>query len=233
MKEKPEKKYRLGTSARIVKRGAMDDALMEFKGADHYERYDSSTESFDEFFKDVLAPYATIRDYVEAYYGVEKGVLVGVEYGGPARQLFEGLNSDKIFRKTVGFTLIDRRDEQEHAQDTLNDHDVVEADVFFKDGVGGLSWRTVEEWTKTNGKPDIAIERMVQGVDLIRRADLFVAILKRWLSQISDHGTLLAEIPKFMPQEERNKIPALLENVEVEEMVFSSDITKVLVRRSR
>jgi len=75
---------------------------------------------------------------------------------------------------------------------------------------------------------------MVQGVDLIRRADLYVAIVKRWLSQLAERGTLLAEIPLMMPLEERNKVAQLLQDdsLQSEEVVFSKDKTRFLFRRA-
>lgn len=230
MNERPEKKYHLGKSARILRHGATGDSVSE-RGSDiPYDFYDSNAESFDTFFSEVLAPYATIQDYAESYYGDKQGEALAVEFGGPARKLFGELNKENFYRRTAGFVLNDLRTDSEKSDDETRHHDVVEADVFFKQGADGLSWHAVEEWTSRNGKPHLAIQRMVQGVDLIRRADLFAAIVKRWLSELADGGTLFAEIPRMMPREERDKLPTLFEELDAEEVVFGSDITMVSIR---
>jgi hypothetical protein len=232
MTEDQDKKYRRTTHGRIIRSGAEGDLGAERERADHYAYYDSSEENFDSFFADVLAPYGRIRDYIEAHYGEKNGALVAVEFGGPARKLFAGMTTDGLLGRSAGFVLHDARSADDKTQDAQRRHDVVEADVFFKDGADGLSWHTVEEWVARNGKPHIAIERMVQGVDLIRRADLYVAIVKRWLSQLAEHGTLLAEIPHLMPLEEREKIVHLLQDDSLigEELVFNTNITRFLFR---
>lgn len=230
MKEGRERKYRLSTHARILREGGSGDSVSERSGDTLYDFYDSDAESFDTFFSEVLAPYATIQDYAEAYYGVKRGEALAAEFGGPARALFRELNKDNFYQKTVGFVLNDLRTDSEKVEDESHSHEVVEADVFLKKGADGLSWHAVEEWTKRNGKPDIGIERMVQGVDLIRRADFFVAIVKRWISQLSEGGTLLVEIPRKMPKEERAKIATLLEELDTEEVAFSTDDTALLIR---
>ncbi len=231
MKQDPEyKKRRMATHARILRGGAEGDAASERAGTDRYEFYDSDGESFDKFFADVLIPYGSIRDYLEAHYSAKRGEAVGIEFGGSARKLFRELNRDALFHKTVGFVLNDKRTEAERLEDSGRHHDIVEADVFFNDGAEGLSWRTVEAWVRDNGKPDIIIERMVQGIDLVRKADLYVAIVKRWLSQLSEGGTLLAEIPKLMPREEREKVSMLLQDLDVQEVVFNRDLTSMLIR---
>lgn len=232
--EKKGKKRRLSTHARIVRYGAEGDAAAERSGAEIYDFYDSPAESFDAFFSEVLAPYASIRDYMEAYYGRDEGTLRGVELGGPGRALFAELNRGRVFKRTAGFVLHDGRSGDERAADQAQGHDVVEADVFFRQGADGLSWNTVEKWVDANGKPDLVIERMVQGVDQIRRADLYVAIVKRWLSRLSEDGTLLAEVPRAMPMEERRKVFELLsdDSFDMEEAVPNADLTALLLRRS-
>lgn len=231
MKEGSErKKRRIVVHAAVLRQGARDDAAAERVGKSTYEIYDSPAQDFDEFFGEVLAPYATIRDYAEAHYGARKGELVAAEFGGSARKLFGDLNQDGSFRHTVGFVLHDSRSKQERLVDLQRGHDVVEADVFFKDGARGISWHTVEEWTQDNGKPNIIIERMVQGIDLLRSADLYVAVVKRWLSQLAPGGTLLAEISHKMPLDERKRLPTLLEDLEVDEVIFNPELTNILVR---
>ncbi|OGG53100.1 hypothetical protein A3C20_02880 [Candidatus Kaiserbacteria bacterium RIFCSPHIGHO2_02_FULL_55_25] len=235
MNERTEpKKRRMSTHARVMLRGAEDDTFAERERADHYAYYDSSEQNFDAFFAEVLLPYKSIREYTEAHYGEKKGKMVAVEFGGPARKLFAGMTDHGLLGRSAGFVLHDARSDDEKARDSERHHSVIEADVFFKKGVAGLSWRTVEEWVRRNGKPDIAIERMVQGVDLIRRADLYVAIVKRWLSQLAERGTLLAEIPRMMPLEERKKVAQLLQDdsLQGEEVVFSKDKTRFLFRRA-
>lgn len=224
------KKRRVGLLARILRSGAEGDGTAEREGVPIYQIYDSEAKEFDSFFGEVLAQHGTIRNYVEAHYDSRKGDLVAAEFGGPARRLCAELNRDGMFKRTAGFVLFDQRDPEQRSEDAQRRHDVVEADVFFKDGAGGLSWRSVEEWVRDNGKPDIIIERMVQGIDLVRQADLFMAIVKRWLSQLAGHGTLLAEIPKKMPREEREKVVQAIRDLETSEAVFNPEMTSVLIR---
>lgn len=213
-----------------LRRGAHDDSVSERTGTAKYEMYDSEATDFDAFFSEVIAPYGSIHDYAEAHYGGRSGELVGIEFGGPARKLFGELNRDRAFRRTAGFVLNDLRSNEEREADLKKGHDVVEADVFFKKGADGLSWHSVEEWTRKNGKPDIIVERMVQGIDLLRSADLYVAVIKRWLSQLSAGGTLFAEISHKMPVEERRKIAGVLQDLEVDEVAFNTDLTALLIR---
>jgi hypothetical protein len=233
MKENPDKKLRIGRVARVMRRAAHEETMVERDGIDHYDHYDSPLESFDRHFSGVLAPYSGIRHYAEDIYGAKRGEAVAVEFGGPARALFANLNQDGMFKQTAGFVLNDLRSGEERMEDAQRHHDVVEADVFFKKGAHGLSWHTIDEWTKMHGKPDLIIERMVQGMHMVRRAELFVALAKRWLSQLEEGGTLLAEIPVLMDQEERNKIPALLDALSdrVSEIDYNKEMTAVLIRR--
>lgn len=235
MKEAPkQKRFRLSTEARIIRQGSGDDLLSELKGKDRYDYYDSSAEDFNEFFSEVIAPYTSIREYVEAHYGTKEKTLVGIEYGGPARKLFSEIGARGSLKRSAGFVLLDRRTDEDKIRDIAERHDVVEADVFFRKGAHGLSWNTVEEWVAQNGRPHLAIERMVQGVDLIRRADLFVPIAKRWLSQLAPQGTLIGEIPHMMPLEERRRVAILLQDdaLDAEEVIFNNDLTAFLIRRS-
>jgi hypothetical protein len=233
MKESADKKFRIGRVARVMRHGAHSDSVAERKGTNFYEFYDSPLESFDAHFEGVLAPYGGIRHYAESLYGAKTGDAIAVEFGGSARALFADLNQDGMFKRTAGFALNDLRSDAERAEDEQRHHDVVEADVFFKKGADSLSWHTVDDWTKKYGKPDLIIERMVQGMHMVRRAELFVALTKRWLSQLEEGGTLLAEIPTQMDEEERKKIPVLLEalNDHVSEIDYNKEITAVLIRR--
>jgi hypothetical protein len=232
MKERPDK-LRIGRVARIMRHGAHDDSVAEREGIDFYAYYDSPLASFDRHFEGVLAPYGGIKHYAEEMYEAKRGEAIAVEFGGTARKLFGELNRDGMFKRTAGFVLNDIRSDAERAEDSARNHDVIEADAFFKNGADGLSWHTIEEWTQKNGKPDLIIERMVQGMQLVRRAEIFVALTKRWLSQLEEGGTLLAEIPLLMEREERTKIPALLEALSdhVSEIDYNKEMTAVLMRR--
>lgn len=205
------KKFRRTTVARIIRSGAEGDAASERKGLMFYDHWDSDARNFDAFFQDVLIPFKTIKEYMEATYEKKKGQLIGAELGGPARKLFQGLNEDHLFDHTVGFVLHDHRNSDERDVDTARYHDVIEADVFFKDGADGLSWRTVEEWVSKHGKPDLVVERMVQGIDLIRRADIFAAIVSRWHSVLAEGGTMLLEVPKPMSADQLAELQRALE----------------------
>ena len=74
---------------------------------------------------------------------------------------------------------------------------------------------------------------MVQGMQLVRRAELFVALTKRWLSQLEEGGTLLAEIPMLMDKGERGRIEEHLNAIDdyVSEIAYSPEMTAVLIRR--
>lgn len=230
MKDGFEKKKRsLATFARIVKSGAESDRGSEQDGLHLYDFYDSDAESFDEFFSEVIAPYPSIQKYVESRYGIESESLVGIELGGPARKLFSEIGAQGNFRRTAGFVLHDGRNPKEARTDAENRHDVVEADVFFRQGVGDLSWRDVEEWTSQYGKADIAIQRMVQGVDLIREPKLYDMIVKRWMTQLAPGGTLLTEVPHRMSYEDRQLLMGILEGIEHSEIACNTDMTAVRI----
>lgn len=230
MKDGIEKKRRsLATFARTVRSGAESDKSAEKDGVPLYDFYDSDAESFDEFFSEVIAPYPSIQRYIESRYGVDAESLVGIELGGPARKLFGEIGAHGIFRRTAGFVLHDGRTSQDAQRDAENRHDIVEADVFFRQGAEGLSWREVEDWTAQHGKADIAIQRMVQGVDLIRDARLYFMITKRWMTLLSPGGTLLAEVPHRMPYSERQDVMNMLEDIEHSELACNTDMTAVRI----
>jgi len=206
-----ENRYRLSRVARIVRRGAEGDAHAEREGVGFYDHWDSDIANFDAFFAGVLKPFKSIGEYVASNYEKRKGQLIGVEFGGPARKLFQDLNVENIFSHSAGFVLRDHRSEAEKHQDIERHHEVVESDVFFKDGAHELSWRSVEKWFSEHGRPDLIIERMVQGIDLIRRPDLFAAIVSRWHAVLSDDGTMLVEVPKVFTAGQLAKLQQIFE----------------------
>jgi hypothetical protein len=217
--------------AHIVREGAIGDAARERTGdLSFYDTYDSPAQSFDDYFAEVLTPYRTLREYVEAHYGSNKGEGTAVEFGGPGRKLFADLNDKKLFRRTAGFVLHDPRNNLERQMDVARGHDVIEADVFFDEGAAGLSWRTVEEWIRKNGRPLFTVERMVQGIDLVRRADLYMHFTQQWLSQLPESGTLLAEISKKMPFEERKKVVTAVRALDIHKANFREDMAGMLIR---
>lgn len=182
-------------------RGAgWQDAEGERQGTtfETYEYYDSPIETYEEHFHTLIVPHRTIADFVTATYAEKIGSLVGIELGGPARRLFRGFPQG-CFKNTAGFTLTDQRTSEERRDDSARGHEVIEADVFFKSGPDGNSFKAVQEWIKDHGGADIIIERMVGPLDMIRDASIFQALLTRWYPLAGARGTLLLQVPRTIP----------------------------------
>lgn len=206
--EEPKKRRR-STHIRIIRGGAEGDLRSERERSERYEFSDSDTASFDTAFGKVIAPHASIEAYMASEHKESGEGMIAIELGGSARALFRGMRASK-FARTGGFTLLDRRTEEEKSEDAARSHDVIEADVFFNEGAGGRSWKDVEHWIHEHGKPVLIIERMVQGIDLIRRADLFADIVARWYSLIERGGTMLIEIPRPLTPDQIKELEGIL-----------------------
>jgi hypothetical protein len=158
-----------------------------------WEYYDSAIDSYSESFRSVMGGEVKLENFVINFFRERSQRPIGIELGGPAVKLFAGFDHD-TFSKTAGFTLR-KLPEHEHVQN----HEVVEADVFLKTGED-RSWNQVLDWVQKNGKPDFIIERMVGPLFMIRDLDLFFMILKRWVNILNDGGIMLAQVPRHIFQ---------------------------------
>jgi hypothetical protein len=192
MKNSP--KFSLAKVARIVGIGAYGDYRSERRETDQYCKYDSDAADFDLDFTHLLGSCKSIEEYVRIHY-IKNGPIVAIELGGPARKLF-GKMDRTLFSRTAGFTLLDKRSDFEKNADEEICHDVITADVFYKSLLPDHSWSSVEEWVKENGQPMVIIERMVQGIDLIRSVELFMMIVSRWYSLLAPGGVIFLELPR-------------------------------------
>jgi hypothetical protein len=100
------------------------------------------------------------------------------------------LNNNGIFKKTAGFTLNNFSDSE------TKNHEVVEADVFFKSTLWEKSYLDVQNWVSQNGKVDILIERMVGPLFLIRDPNLLYLLLDRWILLLNNFGTAFIQLPQ-------------------------------------
>lgn len=207
--EKPKKssnKRDLERNLGIIKYASIEATHLEpemdwRKDGAYWDVYDSPLAEYDRSFKDVLEG-KTFQQFIETHYTDKQGNLVGMELGGPGHNLFQGFK-EGLFRETVGVTLNDIRKESDKKEDVTRNHQVIEADVFLrKPQMKGYEqfpvrqFRTIEDWVKQHGNPDIIIERMLGGLDMIRRKEIFLSILDRWYTLLSDEGTIFFEAPR-------------------------------------
>lgn len=171
----------------------------EIRENNGWEYYDSTIDSYSESFKSVMGGERDLNNFVRNFFKERKQRPIGIELGGPAVKLFAGFDHN-TFSKTAGFTL-KKLPEHEHVQN----HEVVEADVFLKEGRDRFrkqvldedkrSWNQVLDWVQKNGKPDFIIERMVGPLFMIRDLNLFFMLLKRWVNILNEGGLMLVQIP--------------------------------------
>lgn len=163
-----------------------------------WDYYDSSLQNYEASFEDVFPEgVKSFQEYIDRYYANKKGDLVGIEIGGPAIKLFNGLNEDGVFRKTAGFTLHTPKEAEVRLP-----HQIIEADVFNKrnpnDKLPG--YQTLEKWIKENGKADMLIERMVGGIG--KDDNVLLSALRRWYTLLNEEGSAFIELPtRFSSQE--------------------------------
>lgn len=202
----PEQKDR-DTNLRIIKYASINaqhgesELSYQTDGTEYWDVYDSSCKEFERNFKEVL-PAGGFQEFIDTHYGNKKGSLIAMELGGPASKLFEGFEPN-IFKETVGVSLNDLRTDKQKASDEKRHHNVLEADVFsIRPNLKGYGtyparqWATVKKWTEEHGRPDIIIERMLGGIDMVRRKKIFLAILNRWYKLLAPEGTIFFEAPK-------------------------------------
>lgn len=155
--------------------------------------YDSDAIDFEKDFREVFGSgIETFEKYLEEYYSTRKGDLIGIEIGGPGINLFNDLNQEGFFKKTVGVTLA----QPKNTDKLRKPHEVIFADVFNKrsrnDNLPG--YQKLMEWVEKNGKADLLIERMAGGIPPLDQ-EMFLQIIKRWYKLLNEEGTMFIQNP--------------------------------------
>lgn len=198
-------------------------------------RYDSFPSEYDWFFAEVLEGKA-IKDYVHGVFKDRLGDLVGMELGGPGRKLFKGF-SEGEFKKTVGVELVDSRTDEQVKEDTTLRHEVIKGNAFFrridsktpKENVFyPPSWTDIEKWAKENNGVDVLIERMVGPLGpFSNEPEIFLTVLKRWYSLLSDEGFMLVELPFMTEEDSLNKLRKISEVINSKRELFEFNVSFV------
>jgi len=157
-----------------------------------YDYYDSTVDTYLEDFKDFLKPFENFNEYIKNTFGNKIGSLVGIELGGPGNNFFSSFEKG-MFKKTAGFTLTFPKD-----LENVNNHEVVESDVFLRTSFTEGSWGNVLEWVNENGHPDFIIERMIGPLFMVKEPKIFLLVLDRWYRILNDGGEMFIEVPKNM-----------------------------------
>lgn len=203
-----------------------------------WQIYDSRVDPQEGAFKDILPK--GFLDFVKTNYPDRLGDLIGMELGGPGSNLFHTFPKG-IFKETVGVTLEDMRSEYKKLQDDERNHSVIIGDVLSrkpdsildkKSEPTKISFVQIEKWVSEHGKVDFLVERMVGGIDMVRDKAIFIALLRRWYSLLSDSGVMFIEMPPFaamrISPEDKDEILATVGSNEDEtELVIGATVLMV------
>lgn len=178
--------------------------------------------SYNNTFKGLYPPeFSDVRDYIEVRFSDRKGKAVGVDIGGMGSELFAGF-SPGFFKKSIGVTLVDKRNSQEIDRDSEIGHEVLETDCFSAQGRNKLKY-----WLGDD-KVDVIFEKM-HGA-LLNYPDnpkFLMSILNRWYKLLGDKGLMFIQTPSlkeeslkqtqdFLDSIKDGKIPGLSLAYEVE-----------------
>ncbi len=133
--------------------------------------------------------YPDLRTFIEDVLKERKGQAYGVEFGGIGVKSFDSF-SKGFFKKTVGVTLVEHRDEYTMRQDGESHpaHTVIVGDILKLETYG-----KVKETLGTE-KVDLIIERMALGLELIPvEPNKLAEVLKVWYELLNEGGMMLVQ----------------------------------------
>jgi hypothetical protein len=142
--------------------------------------------SFFRSFRDIIpSTESSLGEYIEKILSERRGNAIGVEFGGPGKELFKGF-SKNFFNQSVGVTLVDYTDKKEKTQN----HTVLEGNIFSPDTYIALN-NLLE-----GKKVDLIIERMAKGLENVPSAPHMIGIiLQKWYELLNDGGIMFVQTP--------------------------------------
>ena len=130
-----------------------------------------------------------LKKYIEWELRNMKSEAIGVEFGGIGVKAFQGF-SDKFFKRSLGVTLADHRDDYERAEQTLLSHTVLEGDIL-----SSVTYERLNEWLGGE-KINLIIERMGKGLDALPSDPHTLAkILGIWYELLAKNGIMFVQVP--------------------------------------
>jgi hypothetical protein len=144
--------------------------------------------SFEETFHSLLPKEEGLRSYIEDSLKERAGEAVGIEFGGPGVNLFQGFTPG-FFKKSIGVTLVDHYRSSAETERSYGTHKILEGDI-----------RSPETYEKIadelqGAKANLIIERLLGGWDYIENdLVLYGEILSKWYDLLADNGLLFAQV---------------------------------------
>ena len=143
-----------------------------------------------------------MKGYIQKTLEGKKGEAIGVEFGGPATNLFRSFDKG-FFKRSIGVTLVDHRKDSRKKpypsnsplvilnENIINDnHDVLEGDIFKQETYENLSKRLNGE------KVDFIMERMEGGLRMVPSDPYTMGkILENWYELLNEGGIMFVQSP--------------------------------------
>jgi len=150
--------------------------------------------TFDGTFRRVLPEGETsLRGYIEKELASRKGKAVGIEFGGPGRELFAGF-SEGFFQKTAGVPLVDPRRtvfSDAKAIDAERHHQIISGDILSE-----KTYERLNEWLDGD-KADLILERMMAGWKNMPNEPFTVGkLFQRGYGLLGEGGLMFLEVPR-------------------------------------
>lgn len=187
-------------------RAAFEDVRKETESAEEYEKGEkkwpidhsellgNGSLSYDGRFKDLYPEeYKNIKQYIEERMKTKRGSVIGIDLGGHGSVLFSQFERGFIER-SLGVTLVDRRDEITREEDTVDHHDVLPADIFSSAGN-----RRIKNWLRGR-KADLIFEKMEGAIGSFPdNLDITAAVFRRWYQLLAENGIMFLQTQPLSP----------------------------------
>ncbi|MEI6498523.1 MAG: hypothetical protein WCO23_01025 [bacterium] len=151
-------------------------------------------QSFNRSYEDLI-PMMTnekatfdLKKYIETLLEDRAGQALGVEFGGPARRLFDGFTPE-FFAKSAGVTLTDPEYFQTYESQRGEKHRVIEGDMFSQS-----TMQEVYKWFD-NQQIDLIITRLIGGTEYLPTPNITIPHLKRCYRLLKNGGVILTDLP--------------------------------------
>ncbi|MEI6498849.1 MAG: hypothetical protein WCO23_02715 [bacterium] len=134
-------------------------------------------------------PIENIRQYIEETLSSRNGQALGIEFGGPARQLFDGFTQG-FFQKTEGVVLKDIKPRSDYEPNGGRQHKILEGD-FFDIKIQ----REIGKWFDGE-QVDLIFEKMEGGLDYLPYDfRLTMHQFSRMYAMLREGGLMFVQLP--------------------------------------
>jgi hypothetical protein len=132
-----------------------------------------------------------LKEYIEKLLKEKRGSAIGIDFGGPGRQLFQGFERG-FFDQTLGVTLRDGREKVQKEEDEENGHTIIGGNMFE-----AKTREEVKQWLEREGggkKADVIFERLCHGLKYIAYDIRFLReVLKAAYAILAEGGVMFLE----------------------------------------